>query len=139
MATIKGERDIAIGNAVGSSIFNILSIVGIASLVTPGGLGVPQSIINFDLPIMIATAVACLPIFFSGMMISRWEGALLFGYYFAYTGYLVLAATSHAVLPAYSTVMMSFVLPLTALTLIVIGFQALLRHRRGENGASVQG
>lgn len=139
MATIKGERDIAIGNAVGSSIFNILSIVGIASLVTPGGLNVPQSIINFDLPIMIATAVACLPIFFSGMTIARWEGALLFGYYFAYTAYLVLAATAHDALPAYSAVMASFVLPLTALTLIVIGFQALLRHRRGENGASLQG
>jgi cation:H+ antiporter len=134
IATLKGERDIAIGNAVGSSIFNILSIVGIAAMVTPGGLNVPASIINFDLPVMIATSVACLPIFFSGMTIARWEGALFFGYYIAYTAYLVLAATQHDALPAYSAVMATFVLPLTAVTLIVLGFQALMRHRRGENG-----
>jgi cation:H+ antiporter len=135
VATLKGERDIAIGNAVGSSIFNILSIVGIAALVTPGGLNVPTSIINFDLPVMIATSVACLPIFFSGMTIARWEGALFFAYYIAYTAYLVLAATQHNALPAYSAVMATFVLPLTAVTLIVLGLQAMARHRRGENGS----
>lgn len=135
VATLKGERDIAIGNAVGSSIFNILSIVGIAALVTPGGLNVPTSIINFDLPVMIATSIACLPIFFSGMTIARWEGALFFAYYIAYTAYLVLAATQHNALPAYSAVMATFVLPLTVMTLIVLGLQALARHRRGENGS----
>lgn len=135
VATLKGERDIAIGNVVGSSIFNILCIVGVAAMVTPGGLNVPAAIINFDLPVMIATSVACLPIFFSGMTIARWEGALFFGYYIAYTTYLVLAATQHDALPAYSAVMATFVLPLTAVTLIVLGSQALMRHRRGENGS----
>ncbi|PDW03669.1 calcium/sodium antiporter [Candidatus Viridilinea mediisalina] len=134
VATLRNERDIAIGNAIGSSIFNVLCIVGIASLVTPGGLNVPTSVINFDMPVMLAATIACLPIFFSGMTIARWEGALFFGYYIAYTTYLVLAATQHDALPAYSTAMITFVIPLTVITLVVTGGQALLRHRRGENG-----
>ncbi|RRR73870.1 MAG: calcium/sodium antiporter [Candidatus Viridilinea halotolerans] len=135
VATMRNERDIAIGNAIGSSIFNILCIVGIASMVTPGGLNVAQSVINFDLPVMLATTVACLPIFFSGMTIARWEGALFFGYYIAYTTYLILSATEHAALPAYSSVMALFVIPLTVITLVVTGVHAFMRHRRGENVA----
>ncbi|RRR73871.1 MAG: calcium/sodium antiporter [Candidatus Viridilinea halotolerans] len=135
IATLRNERDIAIGNVIGSNIFNILCIVGIASMVTPGGLNVVQSVIHFDLPIMLAATVACLPIFFSGMTIARWEGALFFGYYIAYTAYLVLAATQHAALPAYSAVMAMFVIPLTVVTLVVTGVQAFLRQRRGEHAA----
>lgn len=88
VATLKQERDIAIGNAVGSNIFNILGILGIASLVTPGGLVVAPSVITFDLPVMIAVAFAVMPIFVSGLSINRWEGALFLGYYVAYTVYL---------------------------------------------------
>ncbi len=133
IATIRKERDIAIGNVVGSNIFNILGILGISALVTPGGLSVAPSMINFDLPVMIAVALACLPIFFTGMTIARWEGLLFLGYYVAYTTYLVLAATQHDALPAYSSVMFTFVLPLTAVTLIVLGTYAFLQRRSGGN------
>ena len=125
VAALRGERDIAVGNVVGSNLFNILAITGIASMVTPGGLEVAPALLRFDLPVMIAVALACLPIFATGHLITRWDGALFLGYYTAYVLYLVLTATRHAVLPAYSAAMLGFVLPLTAVTLIVL----LMRHR----------
>ncbi|MBP1465322.1 calcium/sodium antiporter [Candidatus Chloroploca sp. M-50] len=129
IATIRNQRDLAVGNVVGSNIFNILGILGVAALVTPDGIAVPQSAIVFDIPVMIAVAVACLPIFFTRMMIARWEGFLFMGYYIAYTAYLVLAATHHEALPEYSSVMIAFVLPLTAVTLAVLAVRAYMKQR----------
>lgn len=130
IATLKKERDIAIGNVVGSNIFNVLGIVGLSAVVIPGGLPVAPSVLNFDLPVMLAVMLACLPIFFTGMSISRWEGGLFLGYYVAYTTYLILDATQHDALPAFSSVMGLFVVPLTVVTLLVLATQALLAHRR---------
>jgi cation:H+ antiporter len=129
-ATLKGERDIAVGNVVGSNIFNLLAVLGISSLVSPSGLSVAPALIVFDIPVMLAVAVACLPIFFSGFRIARWEGALFLGYYVCYAGYLVLAATGHDALPVFSRVMFLFVLPLTAITLIVVVARELPARRR---------
>jgi cation:H+ antiporter len=125
MAAVRGERDIAVGNVVGSSTFNILGCLGITSMVATGGLPVPAAALNFDIWVMLAVAVACLPIFITGHEIARWEGAVFLAYYAAYTVYLVLAAQSHAALPAFSNVMLSFALPITVVTLIVV----TLRHR----------
>ena len=125
IATIRNERDIAIGNVVGSNIYNLLAILGIASIATPGGLVVAPAMLNFDLIVMTAVAFACLPIFFSGYSIARWEGAVFFGGYIAYTAYLVLDATQHDALPMFSNAMLFFVLPLVALTLAVVGIRAL--------------
>jgi cation:H+ antiporter len=77
---------------------------------------------------MIAVALACLPIFASGATIDRWEGALFLSYYAAYTTYLLLAAQQHDALPVFSTVMEAFVLPLTAVTLAVVGWRAWKRR-----------
>jgi cation:H+ antiporter len=122
MAAIKGERDIAVGNVVGSNIFNALGCMGVASLVSgQAGLLVPQAALNFDLWVMVAVALACVPVFMTGRMIARWEGAVFLGYYVAYVTYLVLAAQQHDALTAFSTTMLSFVLPLTVVTLVVLG------------------
>jgi len=125
VATLRGQRDIAVGNVVGSNIFNILAVLGVASLVVPHGIQVPAAALRFDIPVLIAVAVACLPIFFTGNVIARWEGALFFGYYLAYLLYMLLSATQHQALPLFSTIMMAFVLPLTAITLAVVGLRAL--------------
>lgn len=121
VAALRGERDIAVGNAVGSNIANILLIAGVAALVTPGGLSVAPAIVRFDLLVMLAVALACLPIFFTGHCIARWEGALFLCYYVAYTLYLVLDATGHDALPVFSAVMLEFVVPITVVTLVVLG------------------
>jgi cation:H+ antiporter len=52
------------------------------------------------MPIMIAVAIACLPIFFTGHAIARWEAAVFLGYYVAYTSYLVLDAAEHGAAPS---------------------------------------
>ena len=132
IATIRNERDIAIGNVVGSNIYNILAILGIASIATPGGLVVAPAMLNFDLIVMIAVAFACLPIFFSGYTIARWEGLVFFGGYIAYTAYLVLDATQHDALPMFSNAMLFFVLPLVVLTLAVVGIRALRTQRQRD-------
>jgi cation:H+ antiporter len=119
MASIKGERDIAVGNVVGSGIFNILSVLGLAAVVVPVGINVAPSAVAFDIPVMTAVAVACLPIFFTGYTIARWEGLLFLGYYVAYTAYLILAAAEHDALSTFGAVMLWFVVPLTVITLLV--------------------
>ncbi len=126
MAALRGERDIAVGNVVGSNIFNILSVLGISTSVAPSDLVVGPAMLAFDLPIMVAVAVVCLPVFFNGSCITRWEGALFLALYVAYSLYLFLHATGHHALQAYSTVMGAFVLPLLAVTLIVLA----IRHWR---------
>ena len=128
-AAIRGERDIAVGNVVGSNIFNIMGVLGLSGMVAPDGLTMLPSMQGFDVPVMIAVAVACLPIFARGSVIPRWEGALFLLYYAAYTIYLVLDATKHEAKDGYATVMLEFVLPLTAVTLSVLAFR-VLRNRR---------
>jgi cation:H+ antiporter len=130
VAAVRGERDIAVGNVVGSNIFNIMGVLGIASLVAPGGIPVSPAVIGFDIPVMIAVALACLPIFFAGGSIGRWKGALLLGYYLAYTAYLVLAASDHDALGRFSAVMVYFVLPLTVVTLVAVSVREVQRRAR---------
>lgn len=130
LAAFRGERDIAVGNVVGSNIFNLLAVLGLSGLVAPAGLPAPAALLRFDLLVMIAVAIACLPIFASGATIARWEGALFLFYYAAYAAYLVLASRQHDALPVFSTVMELFVLPLTGITLAVVGFRAWKRPAR---------
>lgn len=127
VAALRGERDMAVGNVVGSGLFNLLAIGGLGAVMSPTGLAVPEALTRFDLPVMVAVAVACLPIFSVGHMIARWEGGLFLAYYVAYVAYLILAATAHDALPAFSWVMAVFVLPLTVITWLVIWSRS--RHR----------
>jgi cation:H+ antiporter len=119
-AAIKGERDIAVGNVIGSNTFNILGCLGISGLVSAGGLSMAPAVINFDIWVMLAVAVACLPVFMTGREIARWEGSVFLAYYAAYTAYLILAAQQHDALGKYSAVMMTFVIPITIVTLLVV-------------------
>jgi cation:H+ antiporter len=130
IAVIRGERDIAVGNVVGSNIFNIMGVLGFASIVAPTGIEVSTAVIGFDIPVMIAVALACLPIFFTGGVISRQEGALLLGYYIAYTLYLILAASHHDSLPGFSAVMLCFVIPLTVVIIIIIALREILIKKK---------
>lgn len=129
IASLRSERDIAVGNVVGSNIFNLLCVLGIASIIAPTGVAVSAALLRFDLPIMLAVAVACVPIFAVGNVIARWQGSLFIAYYGVYTAYLVLAATEHDALPVFSTVLWAFVLPLTAVTLLVIAWRTWRQGR----------
>jgi len=125
VASIRGERDIAVGNVVGSNIFNILFILGITGTVSGGGIAVAGNALNFDLPVMIAAAIACLPIFLTGSRLDRWEGAVFCFYYVAYTVYLILSVSGSPTLRFFSIAMGWFVIPLTLLTLIVVAIRTV--------------
>ena len=129
LASIRGHRDIAVGNVVGSNIFNILCVLGLSGVVAPRGIPVAPGAFSFDTPVMIAVALACLPIFFSGPGITRWEGALFLFYYAAYVTFIVLEATGSSVLPTFTNAMAFFALPLTAVTLVVLAARAWHRQR----------
>lgn len=88
MATIKGETDIAIGNVIGSGIFNLLFILGSSALFNSNGLNVSSHVLKFDFPIMIFLAVSSFPLLVSGRKLVRWEGAILLMSYIGYTFFL---------------------------------------------------
>jgi cation:H+ antiporter len=135
IAAFKGERDIAVGNVVGSNIFNILSVLGLSALVSPNGLSVSQGALTFDIPVMIAVAVACLPVFFVGYTISRANGVMFLFYYVAYTAYLVLDAQQHPAVSQLSDAMLYFVLPITGLTLGILSVRELRQPKQAETSA----
>ncbi len=127
VAAAKGERDIAVGNAVGSNQFNLLSVLGVTALVAPDGLPVSDEALQLDMPIMVAVAAACLPVFFKGFSITRTEGAFFLAYYVAYIVFLVLDQTGSGLRDPFAIVMGVFVIPLTLVTLGVIAWQAWTR------------
>lgn len=128
MASVRGQRDLAVGNIVGSNLFNLLVVLGLTSIVAPNGVPVAEQALRFDIPVMIAVMAICLPIFFTGYRVSRWEGLLLTGYYLIYTLYLVLSALGLQVLEVLNTGMVWLVLPVTALLLAV----ATVRTHKGN-------
>jgi cation:H+ antiporter len=89
LAGIKGNTDIAVGNIVGSNIFNIFFILGVSSLIRP--LPFPESA-NVDALVMIAASVVLFLTMFTGkkQVLERWEGVLLLLGYFAYTAFLLV-------------------------------------------------
>jgi cation:H+ antiporter len=128
LATLRGQRDIAVGNVIGSCLFNLLAVLGLGGLVAPQGIPVPDGALSFDLPVMVAVAIAALPIFFTGYRIVRWEAAVFLGYYIAYTGYLLLAAADHDLTSQLGVAMIWFVVPLTVLTIAL----SIIRQRRAS-------
>lgn len=109
LATLKGESDIAVGNAVGSNIFNLLGVLGVGTLLAPGGIPVGARLLQFDFLVMIFVALVSLPVFFIDNRISRWEGLLLLAYYVAYVTYILLQATDSVALPVITWFMLVFV------------------------------
>lgn len=131
VASIRGERDIAVGNVVGSNIFNILAVLGLSSIVGGGGVEVADSALRVDIPVMIAVAVICLPSFFTGRMIARWEGLVFIALYAAYVLYLYLDATSPDALGGRADVALG-----VAFAVAAVAWAALaLRETRGRPGA----
>ncbi|SEH46033.1 cation:H+ antiporter [Mycolicibacterium rutilum] len=93
ISTVRGDRDIAIGNLIGSSIYNILLILGVTCLVPAHGLALPSSLVTIDLPVMVAVALVCIPIFISGRRVSRLEGVLMVSAYLVYLSFLLTTQT----------------------------------------------
>lgn len=133
IAAVKGERDLAVGNVVGSCIANIGLVLGLPAVISSGGLPVPGAALALDIPLMLAASVALLPVVLTDFCVARWEGALFIALYAAYVGYVVLDAINHDALEGFTLVMVVFVLPLVLVTLVsTVVFEAGVRRGRRE-------
>lgn len=130
LASLKGERDIAIGNVVGSNIFNILGVLGITAIVSSNGVAAADAAINFDIPIMTGVAIILAPIIFTKREVSPWEGILFLGYYVAYTAYLILDSNGHSQAGNFRIAMLGVVVPLTFLFVLLTAGKEFLHLRK---------
>ena len=124
LAAMRGQRDLAVGNAIGSNLFNILAVLGVTAVISPNAIEVPDGALSLDLPVMIAVAIACLPMFANGYALLRWEGGLFLAFYAAYLGWLVIDAAEHPIKDGYAIGILGFMLPLSVVTLGVIAVRA---------------
>ena len=133
VAAYRGKADLAIGNVVGSNLLNQLVILGLCGLVSGAdGLQVDPLLISRDFPIMVATTLACLPIFWSGGVISRQEGWVLLALYVLYLAEQVLHSTASTSLDQFRFLVLAAVVPLV---LVFVVWNALeWRQRRLKQG-----
>jgi cation:H+ antiporter len=131
LAAFRGQRDIAVGNVVGSCLFNLLCVLGLTGVVATSGVNVTDASLRLDLPVMIAATIVLVPIFWNGFQIKRWEGFVLVAFYALYVVYLVLDASdsdaADVVRPA-----ALIAAPLVLMTFAVTGYQGWQRHRRAS-------
>ncbi|MBI1398489.1 MAG: calcium/sodium antiporter [Betaproteobacteria bacterium] len=128
VASLRGERDIAVGNIIGSNTFNILAVLGVSGLVSRTGFHVAPALLSFDMPVMVGIALACFPIFLNDLRLGRLEGIALTFYYGVYLAYLVLDATNSGLLPGFDTVVRYGIVPVTVLGLVGAGVRGVRRH-----------
>ncbi len=131
VAAVRKQVGMAVGNVAGSCILNLGAVLGVAGLIAPDGVPVDPSAIAVDLPFMVSVAMVLLPLAFTGAVISRWEGAVLVGYYAAYTAWLLLDAGSSAAVGPFSAAMLLLVVPITALWIaVLVGYELGRRRTR---------
>jgi cation:H+ antiporter len=131
LAAIRGERDIAVGNVVGSNIFNLLAVLGASAAVLKNGVAVNPDVIRLDFPVMLAATVVLLPICWNGFAIKKWEGWLLVGSYVAYVAHLVMEAGDSSAPELYRT-MLLIAVPLIIVVYSAAGFQGWRKYRASQ-------
>jgi cation:H+ antiporter len=137
VAAFRGERDLAIGNVMGSNLFNILGILGLTALISGDGLAVAERVRAFDIPVMTLVALACLPLLFTGYQVRRWEGALFVAYAVVYTAYLVLDATGNPLVEGLGQAVVLFAVPLTAVVILSVLTREIVTNQRRRTGRLV--
>jgi cation:H+ antiporter len=90
VGTLRDDREVAIGNLLGSSIYNILAIMGMTCLAAQAPLSVERDLLRVDMPVMVLATLACIPVFLTQRRVTRIEGGLFVFAYLAYLAYLVL-------------------------------------------------
>ncbi len=119
VAALRGERDIAVGNIIGSNLFNLLGVLGITALISTGPLSISPNALDFDLPVMLGVAALCVPLFYSGYRITRLEGLLLLGLYAVYGLHIVSFTTGMPLAERLERLMIHYALPVIALCVVV--------------------
>jgi cation:H+ antiporter len=127
LAARRGQREIALGNIVGSNIFNVLSVLGLSALLAPAGVPVSKELLSTSFPVMLGVSAALLPVCASRSSIARWEGIVFFVGYVGFTGYTVAVAVAHPTVPLLDRLILWVILPVALVGLIV---DVAVRHRR---------
>ncbi len=127
IAAFRGQREIAVGNVIGSNVFNLLGVLGLTALLAPAPLSVSPNALAFDLPVMLGVAALCLPVFYSGYRVTRAEGLLFLGLYLAYGLHVVSFTTGMPLAGKLEHLMLFYILPALSLFLL---FSTLRAWRR---------
>ncbi|WP_122501617.1 calcium/sodium antiporter [Pseudomonas viridiflava] len=127
IAAMRGERDIAVGNVIGSNLFNLLGVLGLTALVAPVPLTISPNALVFDLPIMLGVAILCVPLFYSGYRIDRVEGLFLLSLYLTYGLHIVSISTGMLLAERLEGMMLRFVVPLLG---VIVAFGVVRAWRR---------
>lgn len=131
VAAARGERDLAVGNVVGSNLFNILGVLGLTSIISKtagAAITVDPLAIWFDIPVMVAITLVCLPTFWTGGLITRIEGVLFLSYYAIYNTLLVGRATDATWIDAAQWFAIAYV----AITLVIVIAAAVWQIRQRQ-------
>ena len=112
VAAYRGKADLAIGNVVGSNLLNQLVILGVCGVFSGEGLLVDPVVISRDLPVMVLTTLALLPILWTRGVVTRLEGGILVGLYGLYLAEQVLTETLTTAQDEFRFVVLVVVLPL---------------------------
>ncbi len=132
VAAMKGEGDISAGNVIGSNIFNILGVLGVAAATTPESIPVAVNIIRFDLPIAIFAAVVTIPVFIVDNYISRYDGLIFFSYFVFYNVLVVMRALSNPSVPMLESFLYAYI-PLTFFIFVALAARYLWKRRKSAS------
>jgi cation:H+ antiporter len=132
LAAYRGQRDIAVGNVVGSNLFNLLGVLGASAALSSSGIPVDRELILLDYPVMLAATLVLIPICWNGFAIKRWEGALLAAFYVAYVAYLVMEAGDSTAPELFRTMLM-IVIPFVMIGFTTTGFQGWRKYRAEQS------
>ncbi|EMI16748.1 K+-dependent Na+/Ca+ exchanger related-protein [Rhodopirellula maiorica SM1] len=127
VAAIRGQRDIAVGNIVGSNVFNLLMVLATAAVVAADGVPVANSVLWFDLAVMLGVAVLCWPIFLSHAVVSRAEGIVMLLLYLFYNGLLIGGVMQSQWVSTAKNYLVFAAMPLV---LVAVSYIAWKQHRR---------
>ncbi|WP_321359244.1 calcium/sodium antiporter [Pseudomonas extremaustralis] len=133
IAALRGQREIAVGNVIGSNLFNLLGVLGLTALLAPSPLSVSPNALDFDLPVMLSVVVLCLPVFYSGYRVTRAEGLVLLGLYLAYGLHVMAFTTGMPLANKLEQLMLYYVLPVLVAFLLFSTLRAWRRQHKRES------
>ncbi len=119
VAAFKGEQDIAIGNIVGSNIFNVCSVVGFTGLTSEGHLLVAPHMLAVDIPFMIGVSLLCLPFFRTGYVLTRTNGVI----------FLILREQQNQILVTFQTILFDGLLPGLMIGAVVVAVNEMRKEQ----------
>ena len=128
VAAVRGERDIAVGNVMGSNLFNLLLVLGLTATVSPVGVPVDDTVIGFQLPALLFVSVLCIGVLWTGYAIRRWEGAIFVVLYVAYLATTVVDSQFPDAVGTARTI----AIVLGAAAFVAVAVSALRARRRGN-------